>query len=443
MTAFPAILEHPVGIETGADFLARIAWIFDEPVKSKFGALYLDQLDDPGAEHMWLVQLWLACGEVSVVAGASRSGKSFFALEIALCVAEARPVFGLNVRHGTVVYQAGEGAIGVKKRLRAWRQHHARTWTRETPFVLLQRPIDIYHSYEEVESLIEEILAHAKTFTDPLRLVVIDTLATATPGADENSGKDMSIVLKNVARISEKCACHVMLVHHLNAAGGKVRGHTSVYANVGQVVLVERDEETGIRTVKLDKQKDDEDGRSMKFELMKVTMGVDEDGTEITSCVCLPVGEKEAVRREEEMKGFRLTKPQEVFMKAFFETERRYGVPVPREVSFVPDNVRSLAGWEDVKRLYGEMSPQDVIKPDQETTVEAMAEEKKWREAMKKRIQRMREDLIALGILGIARHEGTTYVYWTGKPLRAFANTQPARERESEEDSEPTADLEF
>jgi hypothetical protein len=441
MTVYPATLDHPVGIESGDDFLKRIAWIFDQPVKSKFGALYLDQLDDPGPEHSWLVAGWLACNEVSVVAGASRSGKSFYALEVGLCVAEARPVFGLKVKHGAVVYQAGEGAVGVKKRLRAWRQHHGRIWTRETPFVLLQRPIDIYHSTDEVNSLIEEILAHAKVFTDPLRLVVIDTLATATPGADENSGKDMSVVLANVAKISEKCQCHVMLVHHLNAAGGKLRGHTSVYANVGQVILVEREEDTGIRTVKLDKNKDDEDRKSMKFELMQVTIGVDEDAQPITSCICLPVGEKEAVRREEELKGYRLNKTQELFMAAFFETERRYGTPIPREVS-LPASVRSLANWEDVKRLYAEKSPTDVLTPDQQTTAEAALAEKRWRETLKKRIQRMREDLEALGILGMIRHEGTSYVYFTGKPLRAFPQTQPTP-KATEPDDEPMPDVEF
>jgi RecA/RadA recombinase len=441
MTIYPAVLEHPVGIESGADFLKRIAFIFDQPVRSKFGALYLDVLDNPGPEHNWLVQGWLAANEVSVVAGASRSGKSFLALETGLCVAEARPLFGLKVKHGAVVYQAGEGAIGVKKRLRAWRQHHGRVWTRETPFVLLQRPIDIYHSTEEVDSLISEILAHAKVFEDPLRLVVIDTLATATPGADENSGRDMSTVLGNVARICDKCQCHVMLVHHLNAAGGKLRGHTSVYANVGQVMLVERDEDTGIRTVKLDKQKDDIDGKEMKFELMQVVIGVDEDGEKITSCICLPVGEKDAVRREEELKGFRLNKTQEVFMQAFFDVERRYGQPVPREVS-LPVYVRSLAPWEDVKRVYGDMSPSDALTPDQQTTAEAEIADKRWRETMKKRIQRMREDLEALGILGVVRHEGRTFVYWTGKPLRAFPETQP-RPRTESEDSEPVADVEF
>jgi len=435
------VLEHPVGIESAKDFFARVAWIFEEPVKSKFGALYLDQLDDPGPEHSWLVQGWLATNEVSVVAGASRSGKSFFALEVGLCVAEARPLFGLKTKHGAVIYQAGEGATGVKKRLRAWRQHHGRSWTRETPFVLLQRQVDIYHTTDEVDSLITEIIEHSKVFEEPLRLVVIDTLAMATPGADENSGKDMSMVLGNVAKISDKCGCHVLLVHHLNAGATKLRGHTSVYANVGQVILVERDEETGIRTCRLDKQKDDEDGKAMKFELMQVTIGVDEEAQPITSCVCLPVGEKEAVRREEELKGYRLNTTQELFMKAVFDGERRYGLPVPRDLA-LPPGVRSLAPWEDVKRMYGEMTPPDVLTPDQQTTVEAALAEKRWRETMKKRIQRLREDLGALGVLGIVRHDGTSYVYWTGKPLRAFPHTQPLP-KTADEDSEPVSDAEF
>jgi len=432
-------LEHPFGLESGTDFIKRVAWVFEETVKSRFGALYLDQLDDPGPEHNWLVQGWLAVGEVSVVAGASRSGKSFLALEIGLDIAEGRPVFGLKVRPGAVVYQCGEGAVGAKKRLRAWREHHGRQWTREMPFVLLQKPIDIYHSTEGVDDLITEINAHAKTFDCPLRLVIIDTLATATPGADENSGKDMSMVLGNVARISDKCGCHVMLVHHLNAAGAKLRGHTSVYANVGQVLLVSRDEETGIRTVILDKQKDDEDGKTMKFELMQIILGVEEDGSKITSCVCLPVGEKDAVRREEELRGYRLNTTQELFMRAFFEADRRFGYPVPQTLS-LPSAVRSVVSWEDVKRIYAEKSPPDVLTPDQQTTEEAAIADRKWRGAMKKRVQRLREDMQALGILGVTRHENMGLAYWTGKPLRAFPWTQPKPQDETPIEGE---DIEF
>src|SRR6185312_3245418 len=108
----------------------------------------------------------------------------------------------------------------------------------------------------------------AAQYDVPLRALFIDTLATATGAADENSGRDMSTVMANLDRISSAFpSCHVGLVHHMNAGGTKLRGHTSVYANVDQVILVTKDEEAKMSTALLDKQKDDEDGAKINFEL--------------------------------------------------------------------------------------------------------------------------------------------------------------------------------
>lgn len=432
--------RHPEHIETLEDFLARCAWISEPEYRSKFGALYLDELDDGGSlEHDWLVEGWLSTGDKSVMAGASRSGKSFLAIHFGLSVAYGRDIFGLRVKQGGVVYQAGEGARGVKKRLRAWRMHHGVEYSRETPFVLLQKAIDIYRDSEKVNDLIEEINAHAAIFNVPLRLVVIDTLATASVGADEISGRDMSIVLDNVALINARTGAHVILVHHMNAGGQKVRGHTSIYANVDQVVLVVRDEGTKIRTVTLDKAKDEEEGARFQFELPQIVMGVDETGRQVTSCVCTPIEQKEAVRREEERKGLRLNPPVELFMKAFFAAEQRYGYPVPSAVN-TPAKVRSIVPWEDVKRMYNEMSPIDILTPDQQTTEQAEKADKLHRLAMKTRIQRHREELQSRGVLGVARDDNKSVVYHTGVPLRAFPHTQIVRE---EEDRDPALDIPF
>ena len=92
--------------------------------------------------------------------------------------------------------------------------------------------------------------------------------------------------------------------------------------------------------------------------------------------------------------------------------------------------------------IYADKSPSDALTPDQQTTAEAEIADKRWRETLKKRIQRMREDLEALSILGVTRHDAKTYVYWTGKPLRAFPETQPRAKIEAE-DSAPIADVEF
>jgi hypothetical protein len=415
-------LVHPEGIEDGDDFKARVAWMFEPPVRSKFGALRLDQIDDPGKQHEWLMHGWLSAGDKSVVAGASRSGKSFLAIHIAMSITFGVAVFGIAIKTGGVIYQAGEGAVGVKKRLKAWRQHHGVVFSAQNPFVLLQKPIDIYRDTEKVNDLIEEINAHAKTFEVPLRLVVIDTLAKATAGADEISGRDMSIVLDNVDTIQTKTGAHVMLVHHMNAGGQRVRGHTSIYANVDQVVLVERDEVTKIRTVVLDKQKDDEEGGKFQFELPQVVVGVDEEGRQITSCVCKAVGEREVVRREEELKGVRLAPLNENFMRAFFEADRRYGFPVPPSMT-MPSAVRTLIFWEDVKGLFAEMNPTDAVAQPGQTSEEAAEEDGKYRDRMRKRIEKARVDLSNIGVLGVTSVDGRPVVFHTGKAMRAFKET--------------------
>ena len=211
-----------------------------------------------------------------------------------MCVAFGRNLFGLTTKKGGVVYQVGEGLLGFKKRLRAWRSYYGADFSREVPFRLFQRGIDIYRDFDQVDALIEEILAHAATFDVPLRLVVIDTLAKASIGADENAVKDMGIVMRNVQRINERTGAHVMLIHHLTK-GGVVRGTTSLYAGVDQVLILTRDETTMMRTLTADKVKDDEEGISLSFELERVILGQDEDGRQVTSCVCMAVSEREKV----------------------------------------------------------------------------------------------------------------------------------------------------
>lgn len=415
-------LVHPEGLEDFDDFLARTAWMFEPPVKSKFGAIRLGQLDDPGRQHEWLMHGWLSMSDKSIIAGASRSGKSFLAIHISMALTFNIQVFGLAIRPGGVIYQAGEGALGVKKRLKAWRQHHGVAFNDSHPFVLLQRPIDIYRDHDRVKDLIEEINAHAATFEVPLRLVVIDTLAKATAGADEISGKDMGMVLDNVDLIQQKTGAHVMLVHHLNAGGSKVRGHSSIYANVDQVLLVERDEQTKIRTVILDKQKDDEDGGRFQFDLRQVVIGIDEEGRQITSCVCTAVAEREAVRREEELKGFRLSPSNEGFMKAFFEAELKHGFPVPQALP-VASHVRSLVFWEDVKRVFMDQNPNDEAPPSSQTAEEAAEEDGRYRGRMRKRIEKCRIELGNLNIVALCQWDNQPSIYHTGKALRAFPKT--------------------
>lgn len=414
---FPAIPR----MVSADEFEAEVAPLLVAPFKSKFRALLLDDLDvKSGAEHEWLIDDILSIADISITGGPSQSGKSFLAIHAAMCIATGTEFFGHGVKKGLVVYQAGEGARGVKKRLRAWRKHHNLGYDARTPFVLLQSPVDLYRPEGDVSDLIAEINGISALFPEhELLAVFIDTLATAAVGAEENSAKDMGMVMSNIKRIREETGAHASLVHHMNAGGDKLRGSTAIYANIDQSVFVKNNLETKVRTLSLGKQRDDEDTLKIQFELARIEVGWDEKNDKaVTSCVCVPLGEKEAIRREEEQKGWRLNDAEIVFMKALFEADRKYGQPVPSKMN-LPTMVRSIVPYEHVKAAYVELSPNDQVANEGD---DAELVTKRYREALKKRLQRTREALTRFGVI----NAGDGFVWWTGKALRAFPHTKAA-----------------
>lgn len=397
--------------EQFTQFVAKAPlWTPQEP-KSRFHALTWAHLDDPGPDLDFLIDGWLTDNERSVIGGPSRSGKSFLAIHAAMCVARGVDFFDMAVKRGGVVYQAGEGARGVKRRLRAYRQHFKVEAGEDIPLVFLGSKVDLYSREGDTQPLIDEIKAWALTMSVPLRLVVIDTLATATAGADENSGKDMGVVLANIARISEETGAHVMLVHHMNADGKKLRGHTSVFANVDQVITVMCDDATKIRTATLSKQKDDEDGLQIRFSLLSVKLGFHErTQRDITSCVVVSVGEKERLKKEQERQGFTVNPTERRILMNMFDALDRHG-------KFIAD------GKEGPKPAIGKI----VVHYDyyRDVSLEKMPEiedRKKAADQVRKEFSRAKDFLIKSGIIGLQ----SPYMWWEGKPVRGFSRTFPS-----------------
>lgn len=374
---------------------------------SKFGAVRWGNLDDPAPEHEWLVDGVLSKHDRSIIAGPSKSGKSFLAIHASLAVARGVPFFGRATRQGLVVYQAGEGARGVRKRLRAYRRTHGLTVKDAIPFVLLTSRVDLYNHDGDTSALVEEINALKADYQVPLELVVIDTLATATAGADENSGRDMSAALANVARIAEGCGAHVMLVHHMNAGGTKVRGHTSIYANVDQVIEVTCDE-AKIRTAVLTKQKDDEDGVRFKFTLDVVELGKASNGKTITSCV-VNTSEDSIAEKTDAAAGFQLRKHEEVFFRALMKARDEHGIMAKTEhVNLGARYGDVVVSYQDWRHCY-----QSVCAPGENG-------EAPTGDACRKFFQYHYPALVKFGVVGWSR----PWLWWSGKVIRGFPQTR-------------------
>ena len=382
---------------------------------SAFGAYYHDEIDGEGLQLDYVIDGWLSSRGRSVMGGPSGSGKSFLALHAAYSIARGQSFFGYEVEQGGVIYQAGEGGLGMKKRQKAYRKHFEVPADEEIPLVVFPAKVDLFSREGDTDRLIDAIKAARLTMTVPLRVVFIDTLATATIGADENSGKDMGFVLANIARIEEECGVHVCLVHHMNADGKKLRGHTSIQANVDTVILVTNDETTKIKTAKLKKQKDDEDGLEIRFTLAQVVVGLNQKtGRDLTSCVVLTVNEKEKLKKEAEQFGFSVRPSEEKILIPLFKAIDKYGRFVTGDDPKDPVEAhgKHVVDFEYYLDVAVEMDPGDDDK-------------EKARDRLRKFFSYNNRFLMKAGVIGFER----PFVWWTGKPIRGFPHTFPEEMR--------------
>ena len=115
-------------------------------------------------------------------------------------------------------------------------------------------------------------------------IVVLDTFAQVMPGANENSGEDVGKALAHCKGIHRATGALVLLVHHSGKDSSKgARGWSGLRAAADAEIEVMRSEDARAATVT--KLKDGEDSASFGFKLHTVTVGLDLDGDEITSCV--------------------------------------------------------------------------------------------------------------------------------------------------------------
>lgn len=398
--------------------------------RSRFGAVLWSDIDAAGPTYDYLVKGVLTENELSFLLGESQSGKSFVAIDIAMAVARGEEWFERKVHQGGVVYQAGESARGVRRRrLPAYRKAHDCA-DDDLPFVMLEKPVDFYNSDDDVEAFIEECKHWGGFFNaahkTELKLIIIDTFNKATPGANENDGKDMGSVLARCDRVRRETGAHVMLVHHLNAGGTKARGHTSLFGNVENVITVRRlppehvdSDGRKIREWVISKAKDGEDGIGSKFVLRGVELGTDGDGDRITSCIiCKP--ESGAVQPDNP-EGVAIPANHAVLFRAIFDAMKTKGVLAPRELGLKQGHyaINRAALWEATR---GTVSVTEDESPNKDGESQEDAD-KRRQAATRKRIERSRDYLYQKGLIGQAETDEPKdrWLWFTGKRVKGFA----------------------
>jgi putative DNA primase/helicase len=289
----------------GADVLASLLEAATEstlPPPLPLSVAFADELPEAFTPPDELVEGVLTAGDGSVLYGDSNSGKTFFVIDMAAAVARGVPWMGKNTEKGLVIYLAAESPASVRSRLQAYQKHHG---VRVPNFAIVQSPIDLFAGDADTDAVIAVVQELERQRGQKARLIVGDTLARLSAGANENAGQDMGLVVRRIDRIRTACAAHFLLIHHSGkVAANGARGWSGIKAAVDTEIEV-TDSLAG-KCAEITKQRDlSTKGERIGFLLKPVTLGQTKWGAPATSCVVVATDAplKQARKRMSECDG--------------------------------------------------------------------------------------------------------------------------------------------
>ncbi len=243
-------------------------------------------------KRRYLIKGILDEGASSVVYGASNSGKTLFALDMACHIAFGWSWQNKKIKKGSVIYIAGEGGLGISERLEAFRKHHG-----------LDNFGDIYVIPQALiltgeNDYLENFITLIKDIPN-IKLIIIDTLARSMGDGDENYAGDMGQFIQNCDSIRLRTRAHVMVIHHTGKDESKgARGSSALKAAIDTEIHISQDD--GIIKGEVKKQRDGKTGYAMHFEMLEYEVDKDEDGDPINSCALIEANVEE---KKERLKG--------------------------------------------------------------------------------------------------------------------------------------------
>jgi len=213
-----------------------------------------------------------------MIFGAPGVGKSFVAIDLAACIATGNDWHGKSVSKGAVVYIAGEGNRGTTRRFRAWEVRHEIPLN-DAPICVSQNAIAMGDA-----SALDDAIREIDEMKQRPQFIVVDTVARAMVGLDENSATDMGAFVAACDKLRARYDATLIVVHHSgHAEKTRARGSSALRAAIDCEILV-APQTDGIE-LKCTKAKDAEPFATIYFALETVTIGKDESGDSISSAV--------------------------------------------------------------------------------------------------------------------------------------------------------------
>jgi KaiC/GvpD/RAD55 family RecA-like ATPase len=297
----------------------------------------------------WLIDGILPADSFAAIYGKPGSYKSFAALYLSAMIATGREAFGGATTAGPVVVIACEGAAGLKRRKDALFKQHA--LPDDAPLFFIKAQVNLFSSLDDRDAI---VLAIKELGIQP-KLIVIDTMARASSGADENSVKDMSQVINVMASIQDEFQSTVMFVHHSGKAENGMRGSSALLGAVDAEIECTKLSQDGaaerIGRLAITKMKDAEDQGQHFFKME--TQSLSQIDAEASSLALVPIEGAELERYQvKKAKGKKLTGNQAEALKALQFAINSYGYQPNIGLEYAPKGTKAIrmelwqATWE-------------------------------------------------------------------------------------------------
>lgn len=224
---------------------------------------------------------------MNAVVAAPMAGKSFLAVDLALCVSAGIDFHGRKVNQSNVLFLAGEGGHGLNARFKAAQIEKG----------LSETPCGLFSTAGAVDLLDDTAMQETSDFIkeNSIGLVIIDTFARSF-GRDENSASDVGQAINNIGKYFIQAGAAALIVHHSgHGAKDRARGSSAFRAAMDCEIGVDRTD-TGL-VMKCYKSKEFEPWQDEHYTLKKIDTGwLDEDGVPINSLVLVPEDYKPEVK---------------------------------------------------------------------------------------------------------------------------------------------------
>ena len=248
-------------------------------------------------EHMpepkELIEGWVLKAPTALLYAKAGVGKTFLAMDMALCIASGKPWHGHEVMKGPVIYIAAEGAYGMGQRYVAWCQAYNGGENVED-FCVIPHPV--FPTYEE--TFAKMMTTIEENNVEGLQAIFLDTMAQCFGEGNENDNHDSQVFLSSLTTLAQATGATVFIVHHEGWEGTRLRGASNFRNSVDTVMQIKEGSDPHHFTLKHDKIKDRDLAQPLTFERVAAER----------SCFIRPVGRTAA-------SPMRLTPQQEMLLR--------------------------------------------------------------------------------------------------------------------------------